>query len=120
MLALSVHDQGYSSNVHDQGYYSNVHDQGYYSNVHDQGYSRHVHDQGYSRHASYALNLISMFLLVDWFVDQKYIKRSILQRHLFYFKSRVYLMQNLWCHCCRQVGYFLPVCSYATSIIMEH
>jgi hypothetical protein len=31
-----------------------------------------------------------MFLLVDWFVDQQYIKRSILQLHLFYFKSRVY------------------------------
>jgi len=44
-LALSVSDEGYSSNVPDEGYSSNVSDEGYSSNV------------------SFTLNLLFTFLL---------------------------------------------------------
>ena len=56
-------DEGYSSNVPGEGYSSNVPDEGYSSNVPDEGYSSNVPDECYSSNASWALHLISTFLL---------------------------------------------------------
>ena len=53
ILALSVHDEDYSSNVPDEDYSSNVPGEGYSSNV---------PDEDYSRNASCALHFISTFL----------------------------------------------------------
>ena len=59
----NVPDEGYSRNVPDEGYSRNVPDEGYSRNVPDEGYSRNVPDEGYSRNTSWALNVISPYLL---------------------------------------------------------
>ena len=61
-LAFTVPDEGYSFTVPDEGYSSNVPDEGYSSNV---------PDEGYSRNAWCALNLISTFLFIFFYISCK-------------------------------------------------